>query len=62
MAEIIKLRTARKARDREDAAARADANRAKFGRSKVEKQADATETARREQMLDGAQLSNTDPG
>lgn len=53
MGDVVNLRTARKARDRAAAAAQADANRAKFGRSKAEMQADAAETARREQLLDG---------
>lgn len=52
MGEVINLRTARKARDRATAAAQANANRVKFGRSKAEKQADAAETTRREQLLD----------
>jgi hypothetical protein len=54
MAEIINLRTARKARARADAAMTADANRAKFGRSKAEKASNDAETARRAKLLDGA--------
>ena len=61
MAEIVNLRAARKARARSDAAAKADANRAKFGRSKVEKKADTAEIARREKLLDGARRGDTDP-
>lgn len=61
MAEIINLRAARKARTRADAAATADANRAKFGRSKAEKQTDAAEATRREKLLDGARLDEPDP-
>jgi ApbE superfamily uncharacterized protein (UPF0280 family) len=54
MADIINLRTARKARARADAAAKADANRVAFGRSKEEKRQVKMETARREKALDGA--------
>jgi len=53
MGDVVTLRTARTARDRAAAAAQADANRAKFGRSKAEKQAGAAETTRRERLLDG---------
>ena len=54
MADIINLRMARKARSRADAAAKADANRAAFGRSKEEKSRARAETARQEKALDGA--------
>ena len=54
MADIINLRMARKARARADAAAKADANRTAFGRSKDEKRLAKMETARREKALDGA--------
>lgn len=54
MAEIINLRTARKARARADAAAKADANRAAFGRTKEEKRAAKAEAARLAALLDGA--------
>ncbi|CAN5478327.1 hypothetical protein BH10PSE14_BH10PSE14_14590 [soil metagenome] len=60
MGEVINLRGARKARKRADATASADANRARFGRSKAEKQIDAAEAARREKLLDGAQLTAGD--
>jgi hypothetical protein len=55
MAEVINLRQARKARDRQAAQAQAAANRARFGRTKAEKAADAArEEARRH--LDGHRL------
>lgn len=54
MAEIVNLNKVRKARARSDAASRAAANRAAFGRTKAEKQADAADRARRETTLDGA--------
>ena len=60
MAEIINLRTARRARARAEAATRADANRTKFGRTKAEKQNDAAEAARRAKLLDGARLDEPD--
>jgi hypothetical protein len=54
VAEIINLNRARKAKARVDKQAEAEANRAKFGRSKAEKLADAAERARAERELDGA--------
>lgn len=54
MAEIINLRQARKMKARDAADARAAANRAAFGRSKVEKQVAKDEAARIERTLDGA--------
>lgn len=60
MAEIINLRTVRKARARLNAAVTADANRAKFGRSKAQKQSDAAEAARRAKLLDGARRDGTE--
>lgn len=54
MAEIINLRDARKARSRAEAAAKAAANRAQFGRTKAEKQFAQTERERQDKMLDGA--------
>jgi len=54
MAEIVNLRLARKARDRLAAGKAAEANRAKFGRTKAERDADAQMQARAERLLDGA--------
>jgi len=54
MAEIINLNRARKAKARADAGKQAEANRAKFGRTKAEKDAEAAEQARRDALLDGA--------
>jgi hypothetical protein len=54
MAEIINLNRARKARARTAASAKAGANRAKFGQTKAEKDAEAAERARRAALLDGA--------
>jgi hypothetical protein len=52
MAEIINLNKARKAKARVDKSARAEENRARFGRTRAEKQADAAETAKVTRLLD----------
>ena len=52
MAEIINLNKTRKAKERVDKSARAEANRARFGRTKAQKQADAAEAYRRTKLLD----------
>ena len=52
MAEIINLNRARKAKTRVDKAAQASANRARFGRTKAQKQGDAAETAKVSRLLD----------
>ncbi|MCE7797941.1 DUF4169 family protein [Sphingobium sufflavum] len=54
MAEIINLRTARKARKRADDATLAEQNRAKFGRTKGEKERDRIEAERLVRRIDGA--------
>jgi len=54
MAEIVNLNRARKAKRRADDAARAEVNRAAFGRTGAEKAAAAAEQVRREALLDGA--------
>ena len=54
MAEIVNLNRARKARARAEAGKAAEANRAKFGRTKAERDAEAADTARRDALLDGA--------
>lgn len=53
-AEIVNLRRARKAKARTAAEHQAATNRAAYGRTAQEKQATATDTARRERELDGA--------
>lgn len=58
MAEIINLRLARKARDRAAATRTAEANRAKFGRTKAERAADVAERERAERIVDGAKLDD----
>ncbi|PXA85403.1 DUF4169 domain-containing protein [Nostoc sp. 3335mG] len=54
MAEIVNLNRARKAKAKAEAGRQAEANRAKFGRMKAEKDRDAAEQARRDALLDGA--------
>lgn len=54
MAEIVNLNRARKARAKLEAGKTAEANRARFGRSRAERDAQAADKARREALLDGA--------
>ncbi|MDR6146989.1 hypothetical protein QE363_002782 [Sphingomonas sp. SORGH_AS870] len=54
MGEIVNFRQARKARDRRQAEQQATENRARFGRTKAEKQRDAAEQERLRRELDGA--------
>lgn len=54
MAEIVNLNKARKVKAKSEAGKQAEANRAKFGRTKAEKDREAAEQARRDALLDGA--------
>ena len=54
MAEVVNLRTARKARQRSEREALAASNRAKFGQSKAEKAMRRLDEARSERIIDGA--------
>jgi hypothetical protein len=54
MTTPINLNKARKARAKVEAEAKAAENRAKFGRTKAEKAADAVRAAQRQALLDGA--------
>lgn len=54
MGDLINLNRARKARTKAERATAADANRAKFGRTRAQRDAEAAETARRAALLDGA--------
>ena len=56
MAEIVNLRTARKARARAEREAAAAANRVKHGRTKEQKQVDRAERERRARILDAARI------
>jgi hypothetical protein len=54
MAEIVNLNKARKARAKVESGKQAEANRAKFGRTRVQKDREAADQARRDALLDGA--------
>jgi hypothetical protein len=54
MAEILNLNQARKAKARTDAKTKAVENRAKFGRSKLDKTLDAARADKLRRDLDGA--------
>lgn len=60
MAEIINLRLARKAHKRSKAESQAQANRAKFGRTKAERNLQEIDDARDRRTLDGAKLTDSD--
>ena len=53
MADIINLRQARKVKARADKERVAEANRAKFGRTKADRESGRLEEARRERQLEG---------
>lgn len=53
MTKVVSLRQARKAKARSDAEAKAAANRARHGRTKVQKQAERAEREKLARMLDG---------
>jgi hypothetical protein len=57
MAELVNLRQARKRKLRADQEVQATANRAKFGRTKVEKQREALEAERERSRLSQAKLT-----
>jgi hypothetical protein len=56
MADIINLRQARKTRARADKERAAAANRAKFGRTKAEREASLKEEARLDRKVEGSRL------
>jgi hypothetical protein len=56
MADIISLSKVRKARERADATTIAEANRAKFGRSKAEKSTERAARATLERLVDSHRL------
>lgn len=60
MGEIVNLRRARKDKARAAAEAGAQANRARSGRTKDEKQRDALETTHAKAKLDGAKRNRDD--
>lgn len=54
MGEVVNLRAVRKAKGRDARAAEAQANRAKFGRTKGEKLREVQEAERAAKVLEGA--------
>jgi hypothetical protein len=62
MSEIVNLRQARKRRDRAEQAAQAAENRAKFGRTKAEIQAEGRAAQALERVLDGAKREENASG
>lgn len=60
-AELVNLRQARKARRRAEAASDAAANRARFGRSLVERSMAQRETTRAERAFDGHRIEENAP-
>ncbi|MBU3078069.1 DUF4169 family protein [Sphingomonas quercus] len=60
MGEVINLRMARKARARAEAAGKAEANRARHGRTAGDKARDQAEQERLRRTLDGARRDGED--
>lgn len=60
MGEIVNLKRFRKRSEREQAAKDADANRAKFGRTKSDRAADAIRTRRAAKILDQHRIDGED--
>jgi Domain of unknown function (DUF4169) len=60
MGDIVNLKRFRKRSERERAAKEAEANRARFGRSKSERAADATRTRRTSELLDQHRIDGGD--
>lgn len=56
MAEIVNLRRARKDRAKREREVEADANRRRFGRTRVEKDADRDVAERTARLIDGKRL------
>lgn len=58
MAEIINFKQAKKRLNQSEKEKRAEQNRARFGRTKAEKQLDANEAAKAEKSLDQHKLDD----
>lgn len=56
-AEIVNLNKFRKAKERTDKERQAELNRAKHGRTKIERQREEDDGERRNKLLDGAKLA-----
>ncbi len=61
MAKIVNLSSARKAKDRDKARAKADENAVKYGRTAGQKAREAADQARAQAALDGVKREE-DPG
>jgi hypothetical protein len=59
MAEIINLRRARKSKARDEASVKAAENRARFGKTKAEREKEAAEAERAAKTLDGHKRGDT---
>jgi hypothetical protein len=59
VAEIVNLRTARKRKACDEAAKKADTNRAKFGRTKAEKTRDEKKAEHLKRAVDHSKLDRT---
>jgi len=60
MVEIVNLRMARKARERARAAQQATENRAKFGRTRAQKDKERAEAERAARIVDNAKIEPED--
>ena len=60
MGEVISLRQARKRREQAQRRRQAAENRVGFGRAKADRQREATERTKAEQMLEGHRLDDGD--
>jgi hypothetical protein len=56
--DLVNLNRARKAKDKANRAATADANRIRFGRTAAQKASEAADKARAARLLDGARLED----
>ena len=61
MADVINLKRFKKRNEREQSAKQADANRARFGRTKVERALDEHREGRAGDLLDQHKLGDGDP-
>ena len=60
MGDVVNLNDRRKQKARAEKMAKASANRAKFGRTKSDRQRDALEASNEERRLDGAKRGSED--
>ncbi len=60
MGDVVNLKRFRKRSEREQSAKEAEANRARFGRSKSERAADATRARRANEFLDQHRIDDGD--